>query len=345
MRAYALDPEEVTAERITGAVLCQDVVAADSEGRVRLAKGRVLTESDAEALRNGGRELHLLALEPGDVHEDEASRRLAAAIAGDGLSLRPPVESQTHLRATRKGLVQVKVESLTRINALPDMSVYTLYDGQPVTSGKAVAATKVTPLAVPAELVEAAEALARESFPVVQVSGFSGGGVGVVVRERLADRARARFETAIHMKIGWFGSPVRGIRYCPEDRDAIASAIRGFLDEDVVLVLAAGVNSTDPLDLTIQALESIGAVTEKRGVPAHPGSTCWLSYAGEIPIFGLALCGMFSRTTVLDLLLPRFLSGQQVRATDLARLGHGGMLGKEMAFRFPMYTDSETETP
>jgi hypothetical protein len=46
---------------------------------------------------------------------------------------------------------------------------------------------------------------------------------------------------------------------------------------------------------------------------------------------------MFSRTTVLDLLLPRFLSGQPVRAGDIARLGHGGVLGKDMAFRFPAY--------
>jgi molybdopterin biosynthesis enzyme len=97
------------------------------------------------------------------------------------------------------------------------------------------------------------------------------------------------------------------------------------------------VNSTDPLDLTIQALERAGAVTEKRGVPAHPGSTCWLAYIGETPVFGLALCGMFSKTTVLDLLLPRFLCGRRVMAADLALLGHGGLLSKEMAFRFPPY--------
>jgi hypothetical protein len=56
-----------------------------------------------------------------------------------------------------------------------------------------------------------------------------------------------------------------------------------------------------------------------------------------VPIFGLALCGMFSQTTVLDLLLPRFLSGQKVRASDIAAFGHGGMLGRDMGFRFPGY--------
>jgi molybdopterin biosynthesis enzyme len=105
------------------------------------------------------------------------------------------------------------------------------------------------------------------------------------------------------------------------------------------LVLAAGVNSTDPLDLTIRALETLGAQTEKRGVPAHPGSTCWLSYTRDVPVFGLALCGMFAQTTVLDLLLPRFLAGRSVRAADIATLGHGGLLSKDMTFRFPTYKE------
>jgi hypothetical protein len=201
-----------------------------------------------------------------------------------------------------------------------------------------VGATKVTPLVVPGNVVARAERIAREHAPVIKVRPFLGGAVGVVVRERIAGRAKERFESAIYMKVGWFGSPVAGIQYLPDDAGAIASAIEHFVADGVSLILAAGVNSTDPLDLTIQALDRLGAETERRGVPAHPGSTCWLSYLGDVPVFGLALCGMFSRTTVLDLLLPRFLSGSRVRAADIARFGHGGLLGKEMAFRFPTYT-------
>jgi hypothetical protein len=208
-----------------------------------------------------------------------------------------------------------------------------------VTTGKSVGATKVTPLAVPEVIVTRAEMVARERGPVVSIRPFLGGSVGVIVRDRLADTARAKFESAIQLKVAWFGSPVADIRYLPENVEVIAAAIDRFATDGVSLVLAAGVNSTDPLDLTIQALERLGARTERRGVPAHPGSTCWLAYLGAIPIFGLALCGMFSRTTVLDLLLPMFLSGREVRAGDLARFGHGGLLSKEMAFRFPAYVD------
>lgn len=337
MRPIALEPEEITPSGVAGKILCNDLVLAGDTGRARLNKGRILRAEDADLLRSASGELHLIEMEPGDVHEDDASTRLARAVAGDGITLKGPSESQTQLRAAYRGLLDVKVEALQQINELPDMSVFTLYDGQPVTEGKPVGATKVTPLVVPGNVVARAEAIAREEKPVVRVRPFLGGAVGVVVRERIAGKARERFESAIHMKVGWFGSPVSGIAYLPDDASRIAEAIERFVADGVSLILAAGVNSTDPLDLTIQALDRLGAETERRGVPAHPGSTCWLAYLGEVPVFGLALCGMFSRTTVLDLLLPRFLSGSRVRAIDIARFGHGGVLGKEMAFRFPSY--------
>jgi hypothetical protein len=337
VKPFALDPDNVSPARVLRTILCQDIVGVGDAGRVRLAKGRIVREEDIPVLRTAGAELHLLELEPGDVHEDDASIRLAHAVAGEGLDIRPPVESQSHLRAAYRGLVEVRTGPLEEINRLPDISVFTLFDGQPVREGKAVAATKVTPLAVPEELLAQAESIALRTRPLVSVRPFLGSTVGVIVRERLTDKARDRFETAIHMKVRWFGSPAPTICYLPDSADAIARAIADLVDDGVAVVLAAGVNSTDPLDLTIQALDRLGAVTERRGVPAHPGSTCWLSYLGDVPIFGLALCGMFSQTTVLDLLLPRFLAGRQVRAADIAALGHGGVLGKEMAFRFPDY--------
>lgn len=337
MKPAAIHPEDVTESAVNGMVLCQDIVSVGETGRRRIGKGTVLGPDDVLALQSYSTEIHVLEVEPGDIHEDEASTRLAQAIAGEGIELKGPVESQTQLRATYRGLLEVHAGILEAMNNLPDVSVFTAYDSQPVTVGKAVGSAKVTPLVVPGAIVERAEAIAREQGPAVSVHPFLGGKVGVVVRDRFAGGARQKFESAIHMKIGWFGSPVAGIRYLPDDVGAISAAIEGFVADDVSLILAAGVNSTDPLDLTLQALDRAGGVTERRGVPAHPGSTCWLAYLGDVPIFGLAMCGMFSKTTALDLLLPRFLSGQTVRGSDIARLGHGGLLNKEMGFRFPAY--------
>ena len=46
---------------------------------------------------------------------------------------------------------------------------------------------------------------------------------------------------------------------------------------------------------------------------------------------------MFSQATTFDLVLPRLLAGERVGNAQIAALGHGGLLSREMAYRFPPY--------
>ncbi len=117
-----------------------------------LHKGTVLQASHLDRLRAVA-EIHVVELEPGDVHEDEAARRLAAALAGPGLEAKPPVQSQSRLIAERRGLVRVRGGLVDALNALGYISVFTLMDGQAVAEGEEVAGCKVTPVAVPGRLV------------------------------------------------------------------------------------------------------------------------------------------------------------------------------------------------
>jgi hypothetical protein len=63
----------------------------------------------------------------------------------------------------------------------------------------------------------------------------------------------------------------------------------------------------------------------------------WLAALEETTLLGLPQCGMFSMATAADLVLPRLLTGEAVTPGTLADLGHGGLLGPEMRFRFPDY--------
>jgi hypothetical protein len=331
----------LTPETIAGRVLAHDVDARSSGARVRLRKGHILTAEDLPALHAANRDVHLLTLEPGDVHEDAAARRIAKAVAGCGTTIGEPHESQIALRAAHRGLLTIDMERLLEINSVPDMSVWTLFDAQIVRQGQAIAGIKATPLVTREDSVCAGECIARDGAAVIRVLPFVPRRVGVLVREELLPAAGERFREAISTKIGWFGSEITEIAHPANATEAIIGTFRRLIAEGADMILCAGVTSTDPLDLTVRALDMLGARWEKRGVPAHPGSTYWLAYLGDVPVLGMASCGMFSRATVLDLILPRFFAGEHVTARTLAALGHGGLLNKGMAFRFPDYASAD----
>ena len=345
MKAEALAGDRLTAEAIAGTILAQTLQDPGDHHHALLLKGRRLAAEDLELVRRAGvRELHVVRMEPRDVHEDEAARRLAALVAGPGIALHGPVESQMRLTADTNGIFQVDVFRLNALNAIDDVSIFTLFDGQLVPQGKTVAGVKVTPFVVPEAHLEEAERVATGSQGVVRVLPFRPMRVAVLVRERLDASERQRFQESIEMKVAWFGSRVHAIRYVADDASQVAHALEGLASE-ADLVLTAGANATDPLDPTLVALGRIGARMEKQGAPAHPGSAVWLAYLGMTPIFGVAACGMFSKATVLDLLLPRLFTGARLSARDFAGLGHGGLLSRDMSFRFPSYGASDRLEP
>ena len=102
-------------------------------------------------------------------------------------------------------------------------------------------------------------------------------------------------------------------------------------------LIVAGASALDPLDPVFGALELLGARMERHGAPAHPGSLLWLARWRDRVIVGMPTCGMFSQATTFDLVLPRLFAGERVGNAELAGLGHGGLLSRELAYRFPQY--------
>jgi molybdopterin biosynthesis enzyme len=119
--------------------------------------------------------------------------------------------------------------------------------------------------------------------------------------------------------------------------DAVADALGRLLGDGAELLVVAGSRPMDPLEPAYDALALAGGTFVRRGVPAHPGSLFWLAELRGVPVLGMPSCGLFSRATIFDLILPRLLAGERVGATELAALGHGGFLTRDMAFRFPPY--------
>lgn len=329
MRALRLDGKSATADHIKGRVLVHDL-GPD------LRKGAVLGPEHLDRVRAAG-EVHLVVMEPGDVHEDEAARRLAAAIAGPGLEPTRPVQSQARVLARHRGLVRVRPELVDAINRLGYMSVFTLMDGQAVREGEEVAGCKVTPVAVPGVLIDRAEQLCRERGPVVELVAFRPLRTFVVATERLKPKARELFRSAVTAKLGWYGAQVIAVREVARTGGAVAAAYRDAIAEGAELVLFAGASAIDPLDPAYAELERAGGTVLQLGAPMHPGSMLWLGRLGHAAVVGVASCAGFSRNTSLDLLLPFVFAYGRADAADLLRLGHGGLIESGAGRRFPPY--------
>lgn len=336
MKAHAVAPRQVAPERLVGWVLCHDV--RDPAGKLAVRKGQILDSAAARRLAQvAAGEVHLIEMEPGDVHEDLAGERLATAVAGAGVSVRDSASGQWALVAARRGLLEVRVEPLAAVDALDGVSVYTLYDAQVVDAGEVVAKAKVTPLVIAEAVVWEAETRARAAGGLVAVRGFRPLTVIAVAPAGLPPRARDRFAAALHEKLAWFGARLGRLDFVSPEPPAIAAAVEAGLAGGAELVVAAGANALDPLDPVFAALERLGGRLVRQGVPAHPGSLLWLAVLGTVPVLGMPSCGMFSQATLFDLILPRLLAGQPVDAAVLAGFGHGGLLNRDMAFRFPPY--------
>jgi hypothetical protein len=336
MKAIAVRRDGAGAATLGGAVLCHDV--RNAEGKVVAAKGIRLDAAAAEALLAAPwEELHVLVVEPGDLHEEEAGRRLAAVVGGDGVEVKGYTGGQWTLVAGRRGLLRVRREALAEANLGGAISVFTLFDLQPVQPGEAVARAKVTPLVVAEEAIGQVEAVARAARGLVAIDAFQPATIGAVARESLEARQRERFESALRQKIDWFGSRLLPIRYAGASPRAVAGELAALRDAGVGLLIVAGASALDPLDPVFGALELVGARMERHGAPAHPGSLLWVARWEGRAVVGMPTCGMFSQATTFDLVLPRMLAGEPIGNAEIAGLGHGGLLSRDMAYRFPPY--------
>jgi len=342
VRTAIVRPGHLASAELVGAVLVRDLVVDGS----RWAKGRQLTPADVVALASenavspGIEAVTVIVPGPGDLHEDEAALRLAAAVAGPGLTTRGPNESRVDLLAAAAGVVHVRSRELELLNRVDPLEVFTALDGSIVEAGQLVASVKVAPHVVEAALVDEGARHARYGQrPIVWLAPFRPMHVGVVVKESLRAADRDRFERSVRAKVESLGSSIAAIAYVPDRigpvEAALASMTHGHHRSEVVLT--AGGRSTDPTDPFFVAVERLRGRVVRHGVPAHPGSMLWLARIGRTAVLGLPTCGAYSRATAADLLLPRLLTGEPPTLQTVSRLGHGGILTRSMRFRFPPY--------
>lgn len=338
MKWLAIRRGEQRDEELIGRILCHDVRGDRSE--VVFRKGHALRADDIPLLTScRWDEIHLLDLGTDGIGQREAGERLAAAVLGVGVRIAPSGHKHV-LKATERGLLEIDVTALHRLNAIPGIAVFTLFNDQPVSAGQVVAQAQITPLGLEREKLEEAESIAGKSEGLVRVIPFAPRGVVVWVRER-SGTERERALRAVAGRLAWFGCSIRDVVELPDDEESIRSEIESRVQSDATLFLVSGANALDRLDPVFGALEFVGAKIRKVGMPVHPGTLLWIASWGEITVIGLPSCGLATQITAFDLVLPKILARGAIGDDELAALGHGGILHRGMEARFAPYGRSE----
>jgi molybdopterin biosynthesis enzyme len=329
-------------EDAVGKILCHDItkiVQDEFKGRL-FKKGHVIRECDIEPLRSAGKNnIYVLEMEDDEIHEDDAGTRLGEAAAGDGVVITEPKESRVNLLSNRKGVLKIQLQLLREVNSLPNIVMSTLPTNSVVSEGDMIAATKIIPLSIKENVLKKAEEIMRIS-PVIQVVPLIKKRVSVIItgNEVYSKRVTDSFAPVLTQKVSDLDSEVTDIRFAPDSAKEIASLITAAADSGAELIMVTGGMSVDPDDVTPLAISMAGAEIVQYGSPVMPGAMFLLGYLKEIPIVGVPACGMYSKATVLDLVLPRILIGERITKENFADLAHGGLCRSCPECHFPNCT-------
>ena len=320
----------IRTEDAVGHVLCHDltqIIKGQFKGP-RFRKGHVVTEEDIPVLLSMGKEnLYVWEMVPGMVHENDAAERLCALCANDHMDRSSVKEGKIELTAACDGLFLVDVDRLNAINMLDDIMVATRHSGTAVHSGDKLCGTRVIPLVIEEEKLQAAEKIGAGQ-PLLQLLPYRLKTAGVITTgsEVYKGLIQDTFTPVIVEKLKGYGIEMTEHAVVSDEMEMTVAAIRQMRQKGVDLILCTGGMSVDPDDNTPGAIKKSGARIVTYGAPVLPGAMFLLGYFDDgTPIMGLPGCVMYAGATIFDLVLPRIAAGVEVTKAEIAAMGNGGL--------------------
>ena len=314
-----------------GKILGHNIAAANGQRLFR--KGKPLTDDDLENLRALGRTtVYVAEIEPDDVDENNAARRVAGAICGAGLHVSGGSSGRVNLLSDEMGILRIDVERLMQINELDGITLATLPNHSPVRSRQIVATVKIIPYAVPGSIVSVAEAIAGGSSPIVRVDALPALSVGMILSGSNSIHQKLISDFApLRDRIEKLGSSVDRVDFVALDDEtdeaALADMLKAQLADGIKLILLAGETAImDAHDIIPHAVVRAGGKIESVGAPVDPGNLLMLAYLNDVPVVGAPGCARSKKTNIVDWILPRLLVGDKLTRRDIVELGHGGLL-------------------
>lgn len=320
--------KKVKVQDAIGMTLCHDITAmVDGFKGAAFKRGHVITQEDIPKLLDIGKQ-HVFIWEEnaGEIHEEDAARRLSQMTTVNGAHYGSISEGKVQLFADQDGMFRVDKALLAAVNRIGDITITTLPDHYPVKAGDRLASMRIVPLVTEERQIAEAEALCAGK-QLYDLRPFKPLKVGIIITgsEIYHGRIKDKFERVARAKLAHYPAEILGVHVCDDELDMIVGAGRALLAEGAELLIFSGGMSVDPDDLTPSAIREMGAEIVSYGVPSQPGNMTLVAYLDQAALLGVPGAAISRPTTMFDVLLPQIFCGDPLTKDDLIRLGEGGL--------------------
>src|SRR5436305_5069205 len=329
VRGLSMKFGEVPVGAAEGAILAQSW----KRGATALKQGRVLSRADLDAIAAAGRPHIVVArLEPGDLREDEAAARIAAAAAGPNITVANAFTGRANLFAEARGLLVFDRDRLDRLNLVDEsVTLGTLPPFAVVEPRQMVATVKIIPFAVPETAVASAAEFAAAGEPLLRVAAFVPRDIALIqtrlpgFKESILDKTRQVTE----QRLAALGCRLVAEERCAHTVAELAPRIAAAAAQGADLVCGHGASViVDRRDVIPEAVIAAGGRVEHFGMPVDPGNMLLLCHVGDTPVLGLPGCARSPKVNGFDWVLERLVAGVPVGPQDVMRMGAGGLLAE-----------------
>jgi molybdenum cofactor cytidylyltransferase len=320
---------EVPVAGAEGAILAHSL----KFGAAAFKKGRVLSHDDIDLLAGAGLARIVVArLDPGDVGEDEAAERVAAAAAGPGIAAGAPFTGRVNLFAQTRGVLAFDRERVDRLNLVDEaITLGTLPPFAVVEPRQMVATVKIIPFGASETAVKECVKTAISEGPLLRVAPFRPLSLGLVqtrlpgLKESILDKTREVTEG----RLSALGCRLVLEERCSHATGELAALIRDMIGHGIDILLIHGASAIlDRRDVIPAAVIAAGGRIDHFGMPVDPGNLLLLGHLGERAVLGLPGCARSSKVNGFDWVLERLVAGLPVGSAEIMRMGSGGLLAE-----------------
>jgi molybdenum cofactor cytidylyltransferase len=315
-----------TPDNSKGTILAHAVYLPD--GRIR--KGTRLAPPDIARLVAAGIDTITVArLEAGDLDEDSAADRLAAALVPAGLRMSSAATGRVNIYAAGRGLVRFDRQRLKHLNRVDEgITLACVQHNQLLEDGDMIATLKIIPYSLPETTVEAAIAKAG-GMPVFGFHPLRARPFALIQTrvEGMKPALLTATEKVTKQRLDQLGCALVDSRIVAHDTASLAAAIGESRRHGAEAILICGASAIcDRRDVVPMAVEAAGGKVARLGLPADPGNLLMMAGLGEVPVIGMPGCARSPRLNGFDWVLQLVLAGIEIDDDEIADMAIGGLL-------------------